>query len=74
MIRLYAYIAAFLVAALLGVMGLMVYLGSSDCRKVILPSVKGAIGGPFELVQSDGQTVTDKDVITKPSLDSSFSL
>ncbi|QEW22895.1 BsSco [Marinibacterium anthonyi] len=28
----------------------------------------GAIGGPFELVNKDGQTVTDKDVITEPSL------
>ena len=27
-----------------------------------------AIGGPFELVNGDGETVTDKDVITKPSL------
>ncbi len=27
-----------------------------------------AIGGPFELVSEDGQTVTDADVITKPTL------
>ena len=27
-----------------------------------------AIGGPFELVNGDGETVTDQDVITKPSL------
>ena len=30
--------------------------------------VAGAIGGPFTLVDSTGQTVTDRDVITKPSL------
>lgn len=28
----------------------------------------GAIGGPFTLVNGDGQTVTDKEVLTKPSL------
>lgn len=28
----------------------------------------GAIGGPFTLINGDGKTVTDKDVITKPSL------
>ena len=28
----------------------------------------GEIGGPFELVDVTGRTVTDKDVITKPSL------
>ncbi len=28
----------------------------------------GAIGGPFTLIDGDGRTVTDKQVITKPSL------
>jgi len=28
----------------------------------------GAIGGPFELVTTAGQTVTDVDVITEPTL------
>lgn len=28
----------------------------------------GEIGGPFELVNKDGETVTDKDVITEPTL------
>lgn len=28
----------------------------------------GAIGGPFELVDENGVTVTDKDVITKPTI------
>lgn len=31
-------------------------------------TVAGDIGGPFELVNGDGETVTDKDVITEPSL------
>ena len=28
----------------------------------------GAVGGPFELVNSNGETVTNEDVITEPSL------
>ena len=28
----------------------------------------GAIGGPFTLVNGDGQTVTEADILTKPSL------
>ena len=31
-------------------------------------TVAGDIGGPFTLVSETGETVTDKDVITKPSL------
>jgi len=31
-------------------------------------AVAGDIGGPFELVSETGETVTDTDVITKPSL------
>ncbi|MEL7097415.1 MAG: SCO family protein [Pseudomonadota bacterium] len=31
-------------------------------------SVGGDIGGPFTLVNSEGQTVTDQDVLTEPSL------
>ena len=28
----------------------------------------GAIGGPFELINAQGETVTDADVITEPSI------
>lgn len=31
-------------------------------------AVAGEIGGPFELVNAEGKTVTDADVITEPSL------
>ncbi len=50
------------------------YTRSSDgdrfapCRSAAVAGGAGAIGGPFTLVDKDGQTVTDKDVITKPSL------
>lgn len=37
----------------------------ADCRTSISG---GDIGGPFTLVNQNGQTVTDADVITKPSL------
>ncbi|MGL5009888.1 MAG: SCO family protein [Paracoccaceae bacterium] len=37
----------------------------ADCRGGV---AAGEIGGPFTLVDTTGATVTDKDVITKPSL------
>jgi protein SCO1 len=37
----------------------------SECRA---SQVAGDIGGPFELVNGDGETVTDADVLTEPSL------
>lgn len=37
----------------------------AQCRR---GAVAGDIGGPFELVDSQGKTVTDKEVITEPSL------
>ncbi|MDF1727434.1 MAG: SCO family protein [Sulfitobacter sp.] len=36
-----------------------------QCRS---SAVAGSIGGPFELVNAQGETVTDADVITEPSL------
>ena len=71
MSKLYAGVA---VAAVLGLLGgslAYVYLqGSADqfaeCRGGQVGG--GAIGGPFTLVDQTGATVTDKDVLTKPSL------
>lgn len=40
----------------------------ADCRATAVAGGSGAIGGPFTLVNSAGETVTDKDVITEPSL------
>lgn len=39
-----------------------------ECRTSKVAGGAGAIGGPFELVSETGATVTDKDVLTEPSL------
>jgi len=64
------------VAALAAVIGgswLATYVGRSDdqfasCRTSQIAGGLDAIGGPFELLNSKGETVTDKDVLTAPSL------
>ena len=38
------------------------------CRESSVAGGAGQIGGPFELVDSSGKTVTDQDVLTGPSL------
>ncbi|MCL7465221.1 SCO family protein [Phaeovulum sp. NW3] len=40
----------------------------AQCRKGAVAGGAAAIGGPFTLVSETGAMVTDKDVITKPSL------
>ncbi|MEM9966553.1 MAG: SCO family protein [Pseudomonadota bacterium] len=40
-------------------------LAYAECRS---STVAGDIGGPFELINGDGETVTDQDVITAPTL------
>lgn len=73
MIKVYAGIAVGVVAALIG--GSAWYVTSSSandpfgtCRSTSIAGGAGAIGGPFTLINSDGKTVTDTEVITKPSL------
>ena len=73
MIRLYSIIAAGLVAALLGGLGYMVLTRSdagdfAQCRGTSIAGGAGAIGGPFELVDHTGQTVTDADFADRPVL------
>lgn len=70
MSKLYAGLAA---AAVVGmVAGLFAYgqLGKSDDRfaECRAGAVGGDIGGPFTLVNGEGATVTEKDVLAKPSL------
>jgi protein SCO1/2 len=71
MTRLYASLAAAAVAALLGASTWYVLFNRPDdafaqCRQGQVAG--GDIGGPFTLVNTAGQTVTDADVLTKPSL------
>lgn len=72
MTRIYAILAGtIVVAGLGGIWASTVLRGGSDdqfaeCRVGQVGG--GAIGGPFELMDKDGNIVTDKDVITEPSL------
>ncbi|MEX0348300.1 MAG: SCO family protein [Paracoccaceae bacterium] len=71
--RLYAILAAIFVVLLLATTWFMTRGGQSDdqfaqCRASQVAGGAGAIGGPFELVNADGQTVTDADVIKEPAL------
>lgn len=40
----------------------------AECRSSTIAGGAGSIGGPFELVNANGETVTDADVITEPSI------
>ncbi|MGY6705504.1 SCO family protein [Roseinatronobacter sp.] len=73
MIRLYSLIAAGLIAALMGGLGYMVLTGSdqaglNQCRETSIAGGAGSIGGPFELVDHTGRTVTDADFADRPVL------
>ena len=71
MTKIYAGLAAAAVAALLGFTAQAVLKSRANdpyasCRTGAVAG--GDIGGPFTLIDETGATVTDKDVITKPSL------
>ena len=74
MIRYYSMGAAAFVAALLGFLGWLIWDERSggdqfaQCRETAIAGGSGSIGGPFELVDHTGRTVTDADVITEPVL------
>ncbi|WP_299877210.1 SCO family protein [uncultured Sulfitobacter sp.] len=68
--KIIAIAAAAVAVVFLGVIGWMTLGGQGDdkyaqCRS---STVAGELGGPFELVNGAGETVTDKDVITEPTL------
>lgn len=71
MTKLYAGLAAATVLAMIAGTGGWILLNRptdafSECRGGQVAG--GDIGGPFTLVNAQGQTVTDAEVITKPSL------
>jgi protein SCO1/2 len=72
MTRIYAILAAAAVATVLAVLGaLALFAPAKDdkfaqCRGSTVGG--GAIGGPFTLVSETGETVTDQDVFTKPTI------
>ena len=71
MIKIYAGLAVSAVAALLMWTAYSLYASRTadvfaECRGSTVGG--GDIGGPFTLVDETGATVTDKEVITKPSL------
>lgn len=71
MTKVYAALAATVLAGLLGGTAYTIYATRAadpyaDCRGGAVGG--GDIGGPFTLVDETGKTVTDKDVLTKPSL------
>lgn len=74
--RIYAASALALTAALLGGIGLSILWGRANqdedifaqCRATQVSGGPGDIGGPFELVSETGETVTDADIITGPTL------
>ncbi|PTX02934.1 SCO family protein [Pararhodobacter aggregans] len=81
MTKAYAIGAATLVAVMLAGLALFAYqppflrtmLGMSDdpfdpCRSGAVMGGLDQIGGPFTLVNAQGQTVTDQDVMTMPSI------
>ncbi len=72
MMRVYAGVALTAVVAALGGMWAYTQMQPADryaqCRTSSVAGGAGAIGGPFTLVDQRGETVTDADVITRPSL------
>lgn len=69
MSRLYAGIAALVLAALIGGTALYTtFSRPSSCGGNSVAGGSDAIGGPFELVAPDGSIVTEADVIDRPAL------
>lgn len=71
--RMISIVAVAVVAALLGVLWYLTAKQDADdlfaqCRSSNVAGGAGTIGGPFTLVDETGKTVTDKDVITGPTL------
>lgn len=73
MIRIIAPVAALVAALFIGGMWWATQdsqqsSGLEQCSATKIAGDGNQIGGPFELVNAEGQTVTDGDVITEPTL------
>jgi protein SCO1/2 len=73
MLKIYAGLALTAVAGLLGGTAYVAWQQRAsdpyaECRASTVAGGGGDIGGPFTLVDENGKTVTDKDVLTKPTL------
>ena len=72
MTRFYAKLATALTVCFLGALAFVVLRPSGDrfapCRESVISGGVDSIGGPFTLVDETGTTVTDQDIITKPTL------
>lgn len=72
MVRAVAYFAAAAVLLSIVVGSWTVLSRDADpfapCRRTQIAGGSAAIGGPFSLIDTEGQQVTDEDVITRPTL------
>jgi len=73
MLRIFAICATLSVAIALGLMAYFSQIPANgdqfaSCRSTQIAGGSATLGGPFELVNSAGETVTDKEVITQPTL------
>lgn len=70
------FILSLAALAIIGMLGGVYFVTQSnqsddvfaECRASTIAGGAGAIGGPFELVNAQGETVTDVDVITEPAI------
>lgn len=63
-----ALVAVLFVAGLWWITNTSQTAGLGQCSATQIAGDGNQIGGPFELVNAEGQTVTDADVITEPAL------
>lgn len=66
MTKLYAGVAALALAAVIG--GTAYWTGAQENTCGATAVAGAAIGGPFELLNSDGTLITEKEVIDRPTL------
>jgi protein SCO1/2 len=70
--RIFAVLAGIVAAGALGATGAALWLNRGGTEAALaqcdVGAVAGDIGGPFTLVSETGETVTDADVITEPTI------